>query len=106
MLTHTLSPGTSRSTPAAHLLGRFVGESERKNVLCGGTVRKEPGNPVSDHSRLAAAGTGKNEQRTVNMADGLALRRIQSFEEMFNQDRNPLHQPAGEDAKRPHWRSV
>jgi hypothetical protein len=39
--------------------------------------------PVGDHARLAAAGTGEDQQRAVAGQDGVALGRIQVVEQML-----------------------
>ncbi len=50
----------------------------------------EPGDPVRDHARLAAAGAGQDEQRSITRSDGLALWGVQILEEVLQLGRHRL----------------
>ena len=58
----------------AHLLGRFVGESHGQNGRPGYVLRLDQvRDAMRDDARLAAAGAGKQQQRTFDMRNGIAL---------------------------------
>ena len=67
----------------AHLPGRLVGEGD-----CGDAVGADValphqvGNAVGDHTGLAAAGAGHDEQRAFGGDDGFGLGIVQAFEEV------------------------
>ena len=71
--------------PPRHLAGRLVGERHREQVARRQiTATEQPGDPVGDHARLAAAGAGQHEQRTIAGRHGFALGGIQIVEEALH----------------------
>ena len=61
----------------AHLPCRLVGEGHRQHVVgLGVPVADEVGDPIGDDARLAGAGAGEDEQRSIAMEHGFALFRI------------------------------
>ena len=78
-----------RLDPSGHLLGGLVGERDRQEVpRREGLPAREPGDPVRDDARLAAAGAGQHEQRPLAHRDGFALRRIQVVEETVQPEKH------------------
>ena len=61
----------------AHLPCRLVGERDRGDAGWRGAALDQVRDLRGDDARLAAPGAGEHEQRTVDVADGLALWRIQ-----------------------------
>ena len=60
--------------PLLHLLGRLVGEGDGKDAVGRDTALfNQIGNFLRDDARLPRTGTGQHEQRTIEIADGLAL---------------------------------
>ena len=71
--------------PSRHLAGGLVGERHGEQVARREIAATEqPGDPVGDHARLAAAGAGQHEQRTVAGRHGFALGGIQIVEETLH----------------------
>ena len=68
--------------PAAHLLGRLVGEGQGEDLLVGDAFGQQPGDAVGDHPGLSAARPGQDQQRPFEVQHGLALGVGQSFEEV------------------------
>src|SRR5205823_667612 len=68
--------------PARHLAGRLVREGDGEDMLRGHPAdAEEPGDPVGDDPRLAAAGAREHEEGPVARRHRLALRRVQVDEE-------------------------
>ncbi len=66
-----------------HFLRRLVGERDREHFIrVGVAVADQVRDPKSNYARLARARTREDEQRPVAMQHGLALFRIQFFEEI------------------------
>ena len=77
------SAPSSASTRAAHLLGRLVREGDRQDLVgLGVAVADEVGDAARDDARLARAGAGQNQQRPVDVQDGVALLGIEGVEEV------------------------
>ena len=67
----------------AHLLGRLVGERDREDfVRLGVAVADEVGDAAGDDARLAGPGAGEDQQRPVDVQDGLALFGVEGVEEL------------------------
>ena len=63
-----------------HFFRRFVGEGDGKNlVVLRVAFRQEVGDALRDDARLARAGAGKDEQRAVDVQDGVALFGIETL---------------------------
>jgi hypothetical protein len=63
---------------AAHFAGRLVGESHRQNAVRRDILHlAQPRQPVDEHARLAAAGTGQHQYRAYGSGDGGTLRVVQ-----------------------------
>ena len=61
-----------------HLARGLVGEGDRGDVARIETaVVDQIGDLLGDHAGLAGTGAGENEQRTVEVTNGFALRRIE-----------------------------
>ncbi len=70
-----------RLDPAAHLGRRLVGECDREQALRRHALDvDQPGGPVHQDARLAAAGAGDDQRRLGGRRDGLALRIVEGFE--------------------------
>src|ERR1700753_236047 len=70
---------------AAHLGRCLVGEGDRENTVRGSALDfDEPGDPMHQHARLAAAGAGENERRAERRSPGLPLRVVQTVEQVRN----------------------
>ena len=68
--------------PFAHFASGLVGERHRENaVRLNATLENEAGDARGEHTRLARAGAGEHEQRTIAVLDRLALCRIQPGEQ-------------------------
>ena len=70
-----------RANAVAHLLRRFVRESDGEDVVRLRDGSGEVGGAVGDDARLARTGAGQDEQRPVGVRDGSALRFGQVVEE-------------------------
>jgi hypothetical protein len=71
--------------PLGHLGGGLLGEGERQDLLgTDGLGRDQVGDAAGEDGRLAGAGARDDEERPFAVADGLALRLVQSLED-------PLH---------------
>jgi hypothetical protein len=69
---------------ARHLLRRLVGEGDGDQVTrVDATYAEHVGDAVRDDARLAAAGAGKDEERTFGGEHGLALGGVQVVQEML-----------------------
>ena len=77
MLIQTRLPGTTRLDALAHFAGGLVGERDGEDVAGTDALLQEPGDAARDDTRLTAAGAGEDEQRTLEVSDGLALGRCQ-----------------------------
>ena len=66
--------GQQAPNALGHFVGRFVGEGDRQNVPGIDSAIDHSGDAVRDHPGLAGTRAGKNQQRPVNVLDGLALR--------------------------------
>ena len=63
-----------RLDAAAHLLGRLVGEGDRKDfVRLGVAVADEVRDAAGDDARLAGPGAGQDQQRPADVQDRFAL---------------------------------
>ena len=72
-----------RFNAGAHLVGRLVGEGDRKQVPWRGALRAyQPGGAMHQHARLAAAGAGQYQHRLLSRRHGLPLGGIQRLENM------------------------
>ena len=70
--------GEERLDPSTHFFRCLVGEGDGKNFIgLGVAFRNQVGNPLGDDAGLARAGAGQNEQRPVDVQDGVALFGIQ-----------------------------
>ena len=70
--------------PLAHLSRRLVREGDREDLVRLRAVRADQvRHSVREDTRLSRAGTGDDEQRAVDVQDGLALGRIQAGEEII-----------------------
>ena len=68
--------------PLAHLVGRLVGEGDGEDgVGWDLEVADQVGDPMGQHPRLARPGSRHDQQRPVGGGDGLALARVEPFEE-------------------------
>jgi hypothetical protein len=56
-----------------HFAGGFPGERDGQNAFRFGAVADEFGNAVRDHARFAGARAGKDQQRSLERADGVEL---------------------------------
>jgi len=66
----------------AHLLGRLVRERDREQLVRPRLAAVDQvGDPVGEHAGLATAGAGEDQQRAVNVRDGLALRWVEALEQ-------------------------
>ena len=66
----------------AHLLRRLVGEGDREDLAGPGALgAHQPGDPVREHARLAAARAGQDQQRPLAVRDGLALGLVEPREQ-------------------------
>ena len=78
-----------RLDAAGHLSGGLVGERDRQEVpRRHAELAGEPGDPVGDDPRLAAAGPREDEERPIGGGDGFALRGIQIVEEALELGRH------------------
>ena len=69
--------------PATHLARCLIGKRDRENFAgLGPALLDQPGDPVREHARLAAAGAGEDQQWPIVGGHGCPLRRIQSGEEI------------------------
>ena len=59
--------------PAAHFVGRLVGESQGENLVAGDSLLEQPGNAVGDDASLAASRSGQDQQGALQVRYGLAL---------------------------------
>ena len=65
--------------PAAHLAGGLIRKRHGQDFSrLGSPLLDQPGNPVRQDPRLAAARASKDQQRAIAGRDGSALRRIES----------------------------
>ncbi len=70
-----------RLDAATHLRRRLVGERDGEKALGRHALDvDQPGRPVHEHARLAAAGPGDNEGRLRRGGDGQPLRIVEGFE--------------------------
>ena len=65
--------GSKRFDAAVHFVGRLVGEGQRQDLAGRNAVPQQVGDAVRDDAGLAAAGPGQDQQRPVDVLDGLAL---------------------------------
>ena len=70
--------GRKLSDPQPHLVGRLVRKRQRQDLVRRDAVLQEMYDAMCYDSRLAAAGTGKHQQRTLDMLHGRSL----SFREL------------------------
>ena len=97
-------PGRARLTtehplePLAHLARRLVRERDREDLVRLHAVRADQvGDPVGQHARLAGARAGDDEQRPVDVENGLALGRIRGR----RGDRREVRRPRLDASGRP-----
>ena len=77
------SEPSSASTRAAHLFGGLVRESDGQHFMRGGVpVADEVGDAACDDARLARAGAGEDEQRSVDVKDRFALFGVERIQEL------------------------
>ena len=70
--------------PLAHLSRGLVGERDREDLVRPHAVRADQvSDAMREHAGLPGARTGDDEQRAVDVQDGLALGRIEVGEEVF-----------------------
>ncbi len=68
----------------AHLAGGLVGERDREDLTGLRAVAvDEVGEAVREHARLAAAGTGEDQERPLAVRDGLALGLVEALEQLL-----------------------
>ncbi len=73
---------------STHLAGRLVGEGDGADLVgAHAPCRDHVRDPVREHAGLAAAGAGKDEQRSIGGLDGLTLGRIQPLQQGRRPDR-------------------
>ena len=66
------------SDPRLHLAGSLVGKSDRSDVLrLVAVLLDQVRDLMRNHARLAAAGAGQHQQRTVEVRNGFALHCIE-----------------------------
>ena len=71
--------------PAAHLGRRLVGEGHGQNAVRRSALDfDQPGDPMHQHARLAAAGAGQNQRGAERRGHRLALRVVQPVEQVRN----------------------
>ena len=64
--------------PAAHLARGLIGKGDGEDLArLGATLLDQPGDAVGEHTRLATAGAGKDQQRPIVGGHGRPLRRVQ-----------------------------
>ena len=64
-----------------HLARRLVGEGDREDLRGpGAAAREDVGDARRQHPRLAGAGAGEHQQRSVDMLDRLLLLGVEFFE--------------------------
>ena len=69
--------------PLGHLLGGFIGEGDRKDLIGGdATLLDQIGNAVRHHPRLARACTGQQQHRPVHSDDAILLLRVHVFKKV------------------------
>ena len=75
---HAFGAGADQLADAfLHLLRRLVGEGDGGNVRWrNAVVIDQPGDLVRDDARLARAGAGQHQQRSIEVAHGFELRRV------------------------------
>jgi hypothetical protein len=73
----------------AHFLGRLVREGDREHLARPRvSLANEVSDAMDDDARLAGAGAGQDEQRTVHVEHGLALLGVQLGEMVHEKDRD------------------
>ena len=80
MLIHTGSPGASCSTRLRISSAALLVKVRARICRAGTPCRSRLAIAVRDDARLAAAGPGQDQQRAIEMLDGLALGRRQRIE--------------------------
>ena len=83
-------------SPAA-LLVKVMATTSSGRALRGG---EQVGDAVGEHARLARAGAGQDEQRTVGVGDGLALRLVEAGEQVLGRWRSERSPPSMTKAER------
>ena len=64
-----------------HLAGRLIGEGHSQYVFGPRVVsRDQTRDPIGDHARFAAAGSGQNQDRAFLGGYGFALLRVQTVQ--------------------------
>jgi hypothetical protein len=64
--------------PVLHLPRRLVGEGDRQDLTGMGLAAvQQKGEPCGQRPRLAGAGAGQHQERTVERLDGLALGHVE-----------------------------
>ena len=75
------NPGTARATELLrsrlHLAGGLVGKGDGKNIVVRDSHAQQVGYAMGDDSGLAAAGPGKDHQRSIDVGYRLSLGRIE-----------------------------
>ena len=67
---------------ALHLGGGLVGERDREDLVrLHVALQDEVGDAMGEHARLARAGAGQNEQRSLEVRDRGALRLVEPLEQ-------------------------
>lgn len=66
--------------PIAHLSGRFVGETHRKNIVRLNPLLDQKANAMRDDSRFPASSACQQEEGAIGVLHGLALLRIKEME--------------------------
>ena len=82
--------------PVLHLVGGLVGEGDGEDLEgADALVADQVGDAVREHAGLAGAGAGDDEQRPVDVGDGLRLDRVQPLEERVVGGAHGATQPTG-----------
>ena len=89
-----LFPDQTRD-PVAHLVGGLVGEGDGHDLPRPGPGGHQVGDSMGQHPRLAAPRSGKDQERTGVMRHRLALRLVQSREDLIRRDRDSVNAGRG-----------
>ncbi len=87
--------GHLRLDPLTHFIGRLVGERKRQDLVGRNALREEMSDPAGDHSGLAGARAGQDQEGAINVGNRLILCGRQ-IGEQFGQRTfpSPLHAAA------------
>ena len=71
--------------PPAHFVGGLVREGQGENVLAGYSLLQQPSDAMRDDARLAAARSGQDQQRSVEVCNRFPLRVGESIQRNHRQ---------------------